>query len=163
MTTSITNRSAPAWLRELARGRATYEELLGWPVSVRVGERVLTVAVGHTIDAVRMPARLGALVRAELCIALLLGPVMADPDGGYWTFFTKPIDRLRPNIAADLSDVHVLVVPHGHHVVVPTSPHVRSGTHWHWLEPPNPMRSLPPAYAVIGMTRRLTAQHRLAA
>lgn len=163
MTIAITNRPAPAWLRELARGRGTYEELLGWPVSVHVGERVLTVAVGHTLDAVRMPASLGALVRAELGIALLSGPVMADPDGRHWTFFTKPLDRLRPNTAADLSHIRVLVVPPGHHVAVPARPHTRSGPHWRWVEPPSATRPLPPAYAVIGVTRRLTEQQHLAA
>jgi hypothetical protein len=163
MTTSITNRPAPAWLRELAHGRAAYEELLGWPASVHVGKQVLTVPVGQTLDAVRMPANLGALVRAELGIALLSGPVLADPDGQRWTFLTKPLDRLRPNITADLSHVRVNVVPHGHHVIVPTDPDTLSGQRWRWLDPPSPTRSLPPAYAVIGVTRRITEQHHLVA
>lgn len=165
MTISITNRPAPAWLRELAHARATYEELLGWPVSVQVGTRVLTMAIGQTLDAVSMPANLGAQVRGELGIAMLSGPVVADPDGKRWTFLTKPLDRLRPNIAADLSHVQVEVVPHGSHVVLPTDPHTQSGQLWRWIDPPSPGRSLPPAYAVIGMTRRLTEQwhHHLAA
>ena len=49
MTLSITNRPAPAWLTELAHGRATYEELLGWPVSVQVGDRLLIVAIGQAV------------------------------------------------------------------------------------------------------------------
>lgn len=163
MTISITNRPAPAWLRELAHGRATYEELLGWPVSVQVGKRVLIVAIGQVLEAVTMPASLGALVRAELGIAMLSGPVITDPEGKRWTFLTKPLDRLRPNVAADLSHLRVDVAPHGSHVVIPTDPNLTTGQLWRWLETPSPARSLPPAYAVIGVTRRLTEQHHLAA
>lgn len=165
MTISITNRPAPAWLRELAHGRDTYEELLGWPVSVQVGKRVLIVAIGNVLDAVSMPADLGAQVRAELGIALLSGPVVAAPDGRRWTFLTKPLDRLRPTIAADLSHLRVDVAPHGGHAVLPTDPSTVSGQLWRWVEPPSPGRALPPAYAVIGVTRRITDQwgHQLAA
>lgn len=165
MTISITNRPAPAWLRELAHGRANYEELLGWPVSVQVGRRVLIATIGQTFDAVSMPAHLGVLVRAELGIAMLTGPVVTDPEGKRWTFLTKPLDRLRPTIAAGLSHDLVDVVPHGGHVVVPTDPHTMSGQLWRWVEAPSPGRALPPAYAVIGVTRRLTEQrhHHLAA
>jgi hypothetical protein len=159
MTISITNRPAPAWLRELAHGRASYEELLGWPVSVQVGERVLIAAIGQILEAVTMPAGLGARVRAELGIAMLSGPVVASPDGKRWTFLTKPLDRLRPTIAADLSHLRIDVAPHGSHVVLPTSPQTQSGQLWRWVEPPSPARPLPPAYAVIGVTRRLTEQH----
>jgi len=155
MTISITNRPAPAWLRELAHGRATYEELLGWPVSVHVGERVLIVAIGHIVEAVTMPAGLGAQVRAELGITMLTGPVVADPSGTRWTFLTKPLDRLRPNTAADLSHSRVDVAPFGSHVVIPTDPGTSTGRLWRWVEVPSPARSLPPAYAVIGVTRRL--------
>ncbi|TDV40096.1 hypothetical protein [Actinophytocola oryzae] len=163
MTISITNRPAPAWLRELAHGRDTYEELLGWPVSVQVGTRVLIVATGQVLDAVTMPAPLGAHVHAELTIAMLSGPVFADPDGRRWTFLTKPLDRIRPTIAADLSHVRVDVAPHGAHLPIPTGPDTVSGQLWRWIEPPSPARGLPPAYAVIGVTRRLTAQQHLAA
>ncbi len=164
MTTSITNRPAPAWLRELAHGRASYEELLGWPVSVQVGNRVLIVAIGQTVDAVTMPAGLGAMVRSELGIAMLNGPVLADPEGRRWTFLTKPLQTLRPTITADLSHAHVDFAPHGSHVVIPTDPHCCSGSLWRWIEEPSPARALPPAYAVIGVTRRLTDHsHDLAA
>ena len=163
MTISITNRPAPAWLRELAHGRASYEELLGWPVSVQVGKRVLIVAIGQTLDAVTMPASLGARVRAELGIAMLSAPIVCQPDGKRWTFLTKPLDRLRPNIAADLSHLRVDVAPAGAHIVIPTSPDTTSGQDWRWIEAPSPSRLLPPAYAVIGVTRRLTQQHNLAA
>jgi hypothetical protein len=164
MTISITNRPAPTWLRELAHGRATYEELLGWPVSVQVGNRVLIVAIGQTVDAVTMPASLGAMVRGQLGIAMLSGPVIAQPDGRRWTFITKPLDCLRPNITADLSHLDVSVAPHGSHVVLPLAPHTSSGRLWRWIEQPTPARPLPPAYAVIAVTRRLTDHsHDLAA
>lgn len=159
MKISITNRPAPAWLRELAHGRDTYEELLGWPVSVQVGTRVLIVAIGQVLDAVTMPAGLAAQVRAELGIAMLSGPIATDPDGKRWTFLTKPLDRLRPNTAADLSHLRVDVAPHGSHVVLPTDPNLTTGQQWRWIEPPSPAKPLPPAYAVIGVTRRLSEQH----
>lgn len=164
MTTSITNRPAPTWLRELAHGRATYEELLGWPVSVQVGNRALIVATGQTVDAVTMPAALGAQVRGELGIAMLCGPVVADPTGSRWTFLTKPWETLRPATTANLSHAEVEVAPHGSHVVIPTSPGVCTGAIWRWIERPAPTRPLPPAYAVIAVTRRLSAHaHDLAA
>jgi len=163
MTISITNRPAPAWLRELAHGRASYEELLGWPVSVQVGKRVLIVAIGQVLDAVTMPASLGARVHAELGIAMLSAPVVTEPEGKRWTFLTKPLDRLRPNIAADLSHLRVDVAPHGAHIVIPTEPQTTSGQEWRWIDPPSPTRTLPPAYAVIGVTRRLTQGQELAA
>lgn len=164
MTISITNRPAPSWLRELAHGRAEYEELLGWPVSVQVGNRVLIIAIGRTVEAVTMPAALGLRVRAELGIAMLSGPVVADPDGVRWTFLTKPIDRLRPNITADLSHLRVDVATHGSHVVIPTGPDISVGKVWRWVERPAPSRTPPPAYAVTAVTRRLAAlDHLLAA
>lgn len=164
MTISITNRPAPAWLRELAHGRAEYEELLGWPVAVQVGNRVLIVAIGQTVEAVTMPAGLGARVHSEMGIAMLSGPVAADPDGRRWTFLTKPLDRLRPNITADLSHLQVSVAPHGSYVVIPSGPSVTTGLVWRWVERPAPGRVLPPAYAVIAVTRRLAeSDHLLAA
>jgi hypothetical protein len=164
MTISITNRPAPAWLRELAHGRATYEELLGWPVAVQVGTRVLIVAIGQTVEAVTMPAALGAMVRGQLGISMLSGPIAADPDGKRWTFMTKPLETLRPNTAAGLSHLGVEVAPLGSHVPIPTTPQTTSGKGWRWLEQPAPARALPPAYAVIAVTRRLTElDHRLAA
>jgi hypothetical protein len=164
MTISITNRPAPTWLRELAHGRDTYEELLGWPVSVQVGDRLLAVETGHVVDAVSMPARLGALVRGQLGIAMLSGPVLAQPDGDRWTFFTKPLDCLRPNITTDLSHLDVAVAPHGSHVVLPAEPDTSTGRLWRWIDQPTPARALPPAYAVIAVIRRLTDHgHSLAA
>jgi hypothetical protein len=163
MTISITNRPAPAWLRELAHGRAEYEELLGWPVSVQVGNRLLIVAIGQTVEAVTMPAGLGRRVHAELAIAMQSGPVASNPDGARWTFLTQPIDRLRENTTADLSHMGVTVAPPGSHVVLPPSPTVTSGLMWRWVERPTAARVLPPAYAVIAVARRLTEADHLQA
>ncbi|HEV7648727.1 MAG TPA: hypothetical protein VGP26_11245 [Actinophytocola sp.] len=166
MTTTITNRPAPWWLRELAHGRAAYEELLGWPVSVQVGNRVLIVSIGASIAALTMPADLGAAVRGELSVALQDGPVLTDPDGLKWTFLTRPAECLRPGVATELAKVRVDLAPRGGHVVVPTAPTMgprQVRTAWRWIEPPSPARPLPPAYPVIAVTRRLTERAELAA
>jgi hypothetical protein len=166
MTTSITNRPAPWWLRELAHGRAAYEEMLGWPVSVQVGNRVLIVAIGSSVAAMTMPAALGAAVRGELSLAMQNGPVLSDPDGLMWTFLTRPAECLRPGVATELAKARVRLAPRGGHVVVPTAPTIRPtvvGTGWRWVDPPAPVRPLPPAYPVIAVTRRLTDRADLAA
>lgn len=166
MTTTIMNRPAPSWLRELAHGRAAYEELLGWPVSVQVGNRLLSVAIGSSVAAMTMPADLGASVRDELRLALQDGPVLSDPDGLMWTFLTKPAECLRTGVATELAKSGVRLAPRGSHVVVPTAPAPRPvpvGTAWHWIESPAPTRPLPPAYPAIAVTRRLTEREDLAA
>jgi len=166
MTTTITNRPAPWWLRELAHGRAAYEELLGWPVSVQVGNRVLIVSISSSIAALTMPAALGAAVREELTVALQDGPVLTDPEGSRWTFLTRPAECLRPGVATELAKVQVNLAPRGGHVVVPTAPTMGPapvGTAWRWIEAPSPGRPLPPAYPVIAVTRRLTERTDLAA
>lgn len=166
MTKPITNLPAPWWLRELAHGRAAYEELLGWPVSVQVGNRVLIVAIGPSIAAMTMPAALGAAVRDELSVAMQDGPVFTDPDALKWTFLTRPPDCLRPGVATELARVQVNIAPRGGHVVVPTAPTNRlapADKAWRWIEPPIPARPLPPAYPVIAVTRRLTDRVDLAA
>lgn len=166
MTTTITNRPAPRWLRELAHGRAAYEELLGWPVSVQVGNRVLIVSIGASVAALTMPAALGAAVRDELCVALQDGPVLTDPDGLKWTFLTRPAGGLRPGVTAELAKLRVDLAPRGGHVVVPTAPTASPlpvGTAWRWIQAPSPARPLPPAYPVIAVTRRLTERTDLAA
>lgn len=166
MTTPITNRPAPWWLRELAHGRAAYEELLGWPVSVKVGDRVLIVAIGSSVAALTMPAALGDAVRGELRLAMQDGPVLTDPDSRKWTFLTKPVECLRTGVATELAKADVRLAARGSHVVVPTAPTPRPapvGTAWRWIEPPRPARPLPPAYPVIAVTRRLTEREDLAA
>lgn len=173
MTSPITNRPAPWWLRELAHGRAAYEELLGWPVTVQVGNRVLIVAIGSSVGAMTMPAALGASVRGELRRAIQCGPVLTDPDGLKWTFLTRPPEDLRPGIAGELARAQVDLAPRGGHVVVPPAPTTPLATSpagrpvpldraWRWIEPPIPSRPLPPAYPAIAVTRRFT-EHDLAA
>jgi hypothetical protein len=156
MTSSLTPLPAPAWLRDLTESRARYEELLGWPVSVQVGRRDLVLIAGGTVGAVGMPARLGARVRQELNISLLSGPIVADPGGSWWTFLTRPVGVLRPDVTHDLTAVRVRIAPRGACVEIPsdlTETRLRS---WRWVERPRPNRPLPPGAAVISMVRRLT-------
>jgi len=164
MSTSITNHPAPQWLRELARGRAAYEELLGWPVTVQVSNRALTLVAGDDVSAMTMPVTLGALVRKELGVAMQHAPVVSTPDGRNWTFLTRPPElRLRTGVAAELAMAGVVFTPPGGQVAVPSSPAglpvIRT---WQWVDPPVPGAVLPPAYPVIAVTRRLTVRHHLA-
>lgn len=154
------NQPAPQWLRELANGRAAYEELLGWPVTVRVSSRELILRLDGSVSAMSMPAALGTVVRKELGVALQYAPTLADPDSLKWTFLTRPPEELRGEVAAELAQAGVTFVPAGGHVVVPTSPagHAVIRTR-RWIDPPVPGRALPPAYPVIAVTRRLTEHH----
>jgi hypothetical protein len=156
MTTSLTPLPAPTWLRELTNARATYEELLGWPVSIQVGSRELVILVGGTVGAVGMPARLGAHVRQELGFAMLCGPIVADPSGSTWTFLTKPAGALRADVAQDLDAVRVWVAPRGCSIQIPWNIKGSTIGGWRWVERPMANRPLPPGSAVISMVRRLT-------
>ena len=156
MATLVTSRPAPGWLRELAEARAGYEETLGWPVSLQVGRRDLVVVIGGALGAVGMPARLGAQVRQELGIALLSGPIVADPGGGWWTFLTTPAGVLRPDVAQDLAAVRARVAPRGAFVELPLSVNTSTGKSWRWVERPVAGRALPPGSVVVAMGRRLT-------
>lgn len=111
--TLTTPRPAPGWLRELVDARASYQERLGWPVSVQVGQRNLVVATGGVLAAVAMPAALGSRVRAQLGIAILSAPIVANADGTRWTFLAKPDRPVRDSVAEDLSAAQVRVVPTG--------------------------------------------------
>jgi hypothetical protein len=153
---TITSLPAPTWLRDLAAARAAYEETLGWPVSVQVGRRDLAVAVGGTIAAIGMPARLGARVRQDLGIALLSGPIIADPGGTHWTFLISPVGTLRPDVAHDLAAVRVRIVPRGACVDLPLSLTADAAHTWRWVEPPVAGRAFPPGSVVVSMVRRLT-------
>ena len=156
MTTSLKPLPAPTWLRRLADARATYEELLGWPVSVQIGRRDLVVIIGGTLGAIGMPARLGARVRQELGFTMLCGPIVADPTGTWWTFLTKPVGLLRADVAQDLAAVRVRVARRGTCVEIPS--HVKEPMvgGWRWVERPAPSRPLPPGSVVVSMVRRLT-------
>lgn len=155
MAISLTTQRAPAWLRELAVAQADYTELFGWPVSMRVGARNLVIAIGTVLDAVSMPAGLGARVRQELGIAMLSGPVFTDPDGQRWTFLTKLVTAIRPGVADQLSTLRVSLPAHGSFIAIPASVAICTGATWRWIERPARTRALPPAYAVIATARRL--------
>jgi hypothetical protein len=143
---------APAWLRELAAARAHYEEQFGWPVSVQVGQRQLAVALGQVLDAITMPAELAEKVQAQLGIAMLSGPVIAQPDGAVWTFLTQAATTMRGDIVDGLGDHEVRHAAAGAFTVIPTE----SGTGgWRWINEPRPHHMLPSAYAVVATARRL--------
>jgi hypothetical protein len=138
----------PQWLLELATARTHYEERFGWPVSISIVERQLSITLGHTLDAITMPAPLGTLVHHQLGIAMLAGPVIANPDGTHWTFLTQPAP---PDLVADLPDVRHA----GTHTVIPTH-----GTGWRWIKEPGPKHVLPSAHAVVATTRRILVTHK---
>lgn len=71
---------------------------------VRVAEHI----AGEDVDAISMPAAFGALVRAELEIMMLAGPVVADGDGS-WTFLTQRAEGA--TLPADLLPLGVRTVP----------------------------------------------------
>lgn len=137
---------APAWLRELADARAAYQELLGWPVSVRVGERALVVAVGRVLGAVVMPAALGARVRAERAGCWPPAPVVANRETSRWTFFGTPVAGLPDEPAS-----RVRAVAPGSYVVIPRG---AEG----WIERPVPHRALPSTSELLALASRLYAE-----
>lgn len=138
----------PQWLLDLATARMHYEERFGWPVSISVVERQLTVALGRTLDAIIMPAALAGQVQAQLGIAMLAGPVIANPGGAHWTFLTQPVP---PDLVADLPDLRHA----GTHTVIPTD-----GVDWRWINEPRPQRVLPSAHAVVATVRRVLVTQR---
>jgi hypothetical protein len=159
---SMATQPAPTWLRELADGRANYEELLGWPVSLNIRQGTLVVAVGSVVGAVSMPAALGARVRHELQVTMLCGPIVTDPDGTYWTFLTRPIVDIRPAVAAELAYWQIHLVRRGDYVTLPPNVSLSDGNSWRWVERPVPNRQLPPTSVVVCVSRRLTAMEYLA-
>jgi hypothetical protein len=155
MTVSMTPMPAPAWLRELASARASYQELLGWPVSVQVGQRNLVVAIGEILHAIAMPAGLGARVAAQSRISILPAPVIANADGTRWTFLAKADRPIRASVADDLSAARVTFAPPGSYVVIPATMGPSTGRVERWIEAPQPNRALPPSCAIVGLARRL--------
>jgi hypothetical protein len=135
----------PQWLLDLATARMHYEERFGWPVSISVVERQLAIALGHTLDAIIMPALLATQVQAQLGIAMLAGPVIANPDGTHWTFLTQPAPA---DLVTDLPDVRRA----GTHTVIPAD-----GTGWRWIKEPGSKHVLPSVHAVIATARRVLA------
>jgi hypothetical protein len=143
-------------LRELAAARAHYEERLGWPVTIDVRPGRLVMLTGPIADAVTMPASLGRMVLADLRIAMFGGPVVADPSGRSWMFFTAPLRNsgfeLTEDLATELSRLDIELMPTETYVVVPT--HLDGTNTWPWIERPKPQRDLPPLPAVIATARR---------
>lgn len=137
---------APSWLRDLVDATATYQELLGWPVSVQVGQQNLVVAVGQVLDAVTMPAALGASVRAQLDQA----PIMTNSTGQQWTFLVKPGPFL-VNGAGTLR-VHAA----GSRLVIPSGMAVTTGRAERWVERPVPNHVPPLTGDVIAVARQHT-------
>ncbi|MFI6096996.1 hypothetical protein ACIA8G_15650 [Lentzea sp. NPDC051213] len=135
----------PQWLLDLATARMHYEERFGWPVSISIHERHLAIALGRTLDAIVMPAPLATQVHTQLGIAMLSGPVIANPDGTLWTFLTQPAT---PGLAIDLPGVQRA----GTHTVIPTP-----GTDWRWVKEPGPRHVLPSVCTVVATTRRILA------
>jgi hypothetical protein len=154
MSLPALTQSAPEWLRDLAAARAHYEERFGWPVAVRVAERQLAVALGQVVDAIVMPAELAARVHGQLGIAMLAGPVIADPDGGRWTFLTQTASTMRGDIVDGLAAHEVRHATAGTYTVIPTE---HADTGWRWIAEPRPSQILPSAYAVVATARRLCA------
>lgn len=141
-------------LRELAQARTRYEERLGWPVTIDVRLGRLVMMTGPIADAVTMPASLGRLVLADLRIAMFGGPVVADPSGRSWMFFTAPFGTFEPTeeVAEELSQLDIALMPPETYVVVPT--HLDGANPWPWIEQPRSGRDLPPVAAVIATARR---------
>lgn len=164
MTTSPPGTSAPAapsmtqpapeWLRNLAEAQAFYQERFGWPVSLRIAERRLALALGQEVDAITMPADLGARVHAQLGIAMLAGPVIAHPGGGQWTFLTQTVSTMEGELAGGLAEHHVRHASAGAYTVIPAA---HAEADWRWITEPQPNQTLPSAYAVVATARRVCA------
>ena len=67
---------------------------------------------GETVDAISMPASFGALVRAELDLMMLAGPVVTGDDGS-WNFVTLPTDTRQSTVPAGLLPFGVRTIPAG--------------------------------------------------
>jgi hypothetical protein len=161
MSLTKTSAPAPAWLRNLATARASYQELLGWPVSMQVSQQNLVVEVGSALVAVAMPAGLGARVRAQLGVSFISAAIIANAEGTRWTFLAAPGTATRPPSAEELLSVGVQFAPHGSYVVIPTSLKMSAGRVERWIDCPHPNRALPPVCAVAELARRLTYPRRL--
>ncbi|ONI91339.1 hypothetical protein ALI144C_01255 [Actinosynnema sp. ALI-1.44] len=142
-------------LRSLTDARTRYEERFGWPVTVEVRRGRLVMRLGDVADALVMPRRLGVPVLAELRIALLAGPVLADTTGQWWVFLTRPSGGAAARHDGELRLLDMHPVPGGTSVVVPREFDGKSGCPW--IEPPRALTRLPPWPAVVATARRLVA------
>ena len=144
-------------LRELAAARISYEELFGWQVGIEVEPARLVLRIGEQVGAIVMPGGLGALVLADLRIALQAGPVLTDSARRWSLFVTRPADRSAPKHPTELRYLGVQLLPHGSRVIVPSELDGKSGCPW--IERPRRTAQLPPGAAVLAVTRRVVADH----
>jgi hypothetical protein len=138
-------------LRALSAARTWYEERFGWPVTVEVATARLVMELGERVDAVAMSKPLGLRVLAELRIAMLAGPVLADATARWWMFLTQPAAGIGWP-AKQLRGLDVHPVPRGSRVVVPSE--ISETLRWPWIERPCALHRLPPWPAVIATARR---------
>ncbi|RSM90487.1 hypothetical protein DMH04_03200 [Kibdelosporangium aridum] len=150
--TGMTNLTSLQLLRTLADARTRYEERFGWPVTIEVQPGRLVMRLGEVADAVVMPQRLGHAVLADLRIAMLAGPVLADGGGKWWMFLTQPACHAAPKREHQLRCIEVHPVPCGARVVVPCEFDAKNGCPW--IERPRALPQLPPWSAVIATARR---------
>ncbi|MBA8923687.1 hypothetical protein BC739_000884 [Kutzneria viridogrisea] len=123
-------------------------------MAVQVAERQLAVTLGQVVDAITMPAELAARVHAQLGIAMLAGPVIAHPDGRFWTFLTQTLSTPRNDLMNDLAEQDVRHAAAGRYAVIPTE---LTDAGWRWIAEPRPNQMLPSAYAVVATARRVRA------
>ena len=145
----MTTSELAQWLVDLTAARTYYEERFGWPVNISITERQVTIALGGTLDAITMAAPLATRVQAQLGIAMLAGPVIANPDDTDWTFLipTAPPGVIT-GLVADLPGVRHT----GTHTAVPAP-----GTNSRWIREPGPKLVLPSVHAVVATARRVLA------
>lgn len=86
---------APEWLHRLARERTRYEEQLGWPAWIVVGQRCLCMRAPGAV-VVEQDVALGVVAAMPAC-----GPVLRRFDG-VWVFLTStatvPEGHVRPGV-----------------------------------------------------------------
>jgi hypothetical protein len=111
--------------------------------------------LGERVDAVAMSKRLGGRVLAELRIAMLAGPVLADATARWWIFLTRPAGGIGWS-AKQLGDLDIHAVPRGSRVIVPSE--ISETPQWPWIERPRALHLLPPWAAVIATARRTSAR-----
>lgn len=104
-----------------------------------------------TVGAIGMPEDLGRRVLRSLRIAMLAGPVLAEPDEGNWLFLSTPIEDSRPDLFPGLAEAGVFVVAPGRPIILPTDLHGRDER---WVVAPLPRRALTPWQAVLATIRR---------
>lgn len=157
-TMPATLASTAGWLRDLTTAKTRCEEDWGLPVSLDVAKHRLVVVVGAVVDAITMPDTLGEKVLGELRVMMLAGPVVASPDGTWWTFLTRPATAPRVDVPGSLRRLRIYCVPRGATAVIPTRADATEATTWTWVQPPRRDRWLPSWHMVIAATSRVTAR-----